>query len=165
MPAVIQKNTNFPAGLGQSIIGNDSGSILGTVPPGQLGLKLVDGTQQSATTMLCDATAGQLGNALQPRTPQSTTLTATISNLALTSNVVTISCVNNFTVGQLVSLAGLTTTTAFNALTLVVLTASGSQITAALTHANIVSGAETGTITLVDWQTAAAGFSLAPQHE
>jgi hypothetical protein len=43
----------------------DSGSILGTVPPGQPGLKLTDGTQQSATTAKADATAGVDGNFTQ----------------------------------------------------------------------------------------------------
>ena len=40
----------------------DSGSILGTVPPGQTGLKLIDGTQQSATTAAADSTPGNDGN-------------------------------------------------------------------------------------------------------
>jgi hypothetical protein len=40
----------------------DSGSILGTVPPGKAGLKLIDGTQQFATTAKADSTAGVNGN-------------------------------------------------------------------------------------------------------
>lgn len=42
----------------------DSGSILGTVPPGKPGLKLVDGTIQRASQLIADSTAGVVGNAL-----------------------------------------------------------------------------------------------------
>ena len=42
----------------------DSGNILGTVPPGKAGLKLVDGTQQCRSVMLADSTSGKVGNAL-----------------------------------------------------------------------------------------------------
>lgn len=42
----------------------DSGTILGTVPPGKAGLKLVDGTVQRASQLKCDATPGAVGNAL-----------------------------------------------------------------------------------------------------
>jgi hypothetical protein len=43
----------------------DSGTILGTVPPGKAGLKLIDGTIQKATTAKADATAGVNGNFTQ----------------------------------------------------------------------------------------------------
>ncbi len=42
----------------------DSGTILGTVPPGKSGLKLVSGVQQRASQLLADGTAGVVGNAL-----------------------------------------------------------------------------------------------------
>lgn len=42
----------------------DTGTILGTVPPGKAGLKLVDGTVQRSSQLVCDATAGVVGNAL-----------------------------------------------------------------------------------------------------
>ena len=42
----------------------DSGTILGTVPPGQTGKKLINGTIQNATDLTCDSTAGKVGNAL-----------------------------------------------------------------------------------------------------
>ena len=42
----------------------DSGTILGTVPPGKAGLKLVNGTVQRAAQIVADATAGVVGNAL-----------------------------------------------------------------------------------------------------
>jgi hypothetical protein len=44
----------------------DSGNILGHVQPGGSGKKLVDGTIQRATDLICDSTAGVVGNALQP---------------------------------------------------------------------------------------------------
>lgn len=42
----------------------DSGTILGTVPPGKAGIKLVSGVIQRATDLICDSTAGVTGNAL-----------------------------------------------------------------------------------------------------
>lgn len=44
----------------------DSGTILGTVPPGQAGLKLISGVVQRASQLLVDGTAGVTGNALVP---------------------------------------------------------------------------------------------------
>ena len=44
----------------------DSGTILGTVPPGKAGLKLVNGTVQRAAQIVADSTAGVVGNALVP---------------------------------------------------------------------------------------------------
>ena len=60
--ATISKNSNYPAGVqlaGTSIIARDTGNILGTVPPGKAGLKLVDGTQQSSTSAVAPASATQ----------------------------------------------------------------------------------------------------------
>lgn len=42
----------------------DSGTILGTVPPGKPGLKLVDGTVQRAAQIVSTQAAGSTGNAL-----------------------------------------------------------------------------------------------------
>lgn len=44
----------------------DSGTILGTVPPGKAGLKLVSGVVQRAAQIVADSTAGVVGNALVP---------------------------------------------------------------------------------------------------
>ena len=70
----------------------------------------------------------------------------TITNLSLTTNVVTITTSNNLIAGETVYLTGLTTTPSLNGTSLVVLAGSlsTSQFTANLTHANITSGAETG---------------------
>lgn len=47
-----------------NVKGYDSGNILGTVPPGKTGIKLVDATVQKATALTVDATAGVIGNSL-----------------------------------------------------------------------------------------------------
>lgn len=67
MAFTLTKNSNYQnyelaAVKTATITPYDSGSILGTVPPGKTGLKLTDGTQQSATTAKADATAGNDGN-------------------------------------------------------------------------------------------------------
>jgi hypothetical protein len=71
---------------------------------------------------------------------------ATITNVALTSNVVTITATNDYVIGDSVVVAAVTNT-AVNG-TFTVVSASSSQFTYALTHANIASGADTGTATL-----------------
>ncbi len=48
----------------ETITPYDSGTILGTVPPGKAGLKLVSGVVQRAAEILADGTAGAVGNAL-----------------------------------------------------------------------------------------------------
>jgi hypothetical protein len=42
----------------------DTGNILGTVPPGKPGIKLVSGVVQRSNQILCDATPGKVGNAI-----------------------------------------------------------------------------------------------------
>ena len=46
----------------------DSGTILGTVPPGKPGIKLVDGTVQNATDLICNT--NPLGNTLPSTTSE-----------------------------------------------------------------------------------------------
>ena len=55
-----------PSGGPSGVTPYDSGTILGTVPPGKPGLKLVDGTVQRASSIIADSTAGAVGNALTP---------------------------------------------------------------------------------------------------
>jgi hypothetical protein len=73
-------------------------------------------------------------------------LGAAITNLALTSNVVTITAKNNLAAGDVVVLSGLTTTTGLNGVALTVLAGSltATAFTANFTHANISTAAETG---------------------
>ncbi len=81
-----------------------------------------------------------------------TALAATISNLALTSNVVTIttSATDNYAIGQRVTIAMATGPTLFadcNGTFVIASTPSGTTFTYAFTHADIVTGAATGTST------------------
>ena len=46
---VTATDSSFP----KTVTSLDTGTILGTVPPGQSGLKLVDGTQQAAVARVC----------------------------------------------------------------------------------------------------------------
>lgn len=74
---------------------------------------------------------------------------ATITNLALTSNVVTITAANHFFAGAQVALAGLTTSTFLNGQTVTVIATglSTTQFEFNFTHADVGTGAETGTAT------------------
>ena len=145
-PAIISKNANFLAGNGQT--GYDSGSIVINTKSGQPAVKLSDGSQDSATTLSCSQSSGYPGNYLDGTQPTNIEGNkATITNIALTSNVITVTCANNFFVGQNISMSGLTTNTFLNNTSLVIVTCSGSQFTAACTHGNVVSGADTGTAT------------------
>jgi hypothetical protein len=60
----------------ETISAYDSGTIIGTVPPGQAGLKLVSGVQQRAASILSDGTPGATGNALTCRSGQGVLPTA-----------------------------------------------------------------------------------------
>lgn len=77
----------------------------------------------------------------------------TITNLALTSNVVTITAKNNLAAGDVVILTGLTTTAALNGTVLTVLSGSltATAFTANLTHGNISTAAETGFCNIVSY--------------
>lgn len=59
----IDGTTDSTSGL-ETVHPYDSGTILGTTPPGKAGLKLVDGTVQRRSVILADSTAGVVGNAL-----------------------------------------------------------------------------------------------------
>jgi hypothetical protein len=72
---------------------------------------------------------------------------ATITNVSLTSNVVTITAANSFLVGGKVTLSGLTSATFLNGKTLTVASASATSFTAIFTHANYTSHSDTGTAT------------------
>jgi len=80
-------------------------------------------------------------------------LGAQITNLALTSNVVTITCKNNLAAGDVVMLSGLTVTTALNGVSLTVLAGSlsATQFTANFTAGNISTAFESGYCTPVSY--------------
>lgn len=73
-------------------------------------------------------------------------LGAAITNIALTTNVVTITANNNFAVGDTVTISGVTTATFLNGQTLTVLAGSLSAVvfTANFTHANYGTAGDTG---------------------
>ena len=159
--AVISKNANYLAGNG--LTSYDSGNIVIQTKAGASPVKQADGTQQSATSLACSVTAGVAGNYLEGSN-QNNAMPATVTNIALTSNIVTVSCTNNFEAGMNVELTGLTTNTVLNNVNLVILTCSSSQFTATFTNANIVSGSDTGTATYTN-ASRGSGLSYGPQHE
>lgn len=73
--------------------------------------------------------------------------TATITNVALTTNVATITANNQFQVGDSVKLTGLTTATFLNNQTVTLTAANATTFTFAFTHADYPSAADTGTAT------------------
>jgi len=155
-PAILSKNSNYQAGNG--VTGYDSGTIRIQAKAGASPIKQCDGTQQSATTLACSSAAGFADNYFEGSN-QNNEMPATITNIALTSNVLTVTCANNFVAGQNVQLFGLTTNTGLNGMNFVVVTATTSYFTAAYTHANIVSGADAGTATYTNLSRG-AGLSL-----
>jgi hypothetical protein len=80
-------------------------------------------------------------------------ITATITNFALTSNVATVTAANNYTAGDVVVFAGLTTNPTLNGASCIVLSASlsSSSFGCNYTHANITSATETGTALLANY--------------
>lgn len=74
--------------------------------------------------------------------------TATITNVAITTNVATITASNTFTVGAQVTLTGLTTATFLNSVVLTVLSSSGTTFTATYGHSDYASASDTGTATV-----------------
>jgi hypothetical protein len=73
---------------------------------------------------------------------------ATITNIALTNNVLTVTAANGFKAGQVVTFTGVGTNTFLNSQQATIVTASGSSFTAVFTHADVASGADTGTVTI-----------------
>lgn len=78
-----------------------------------------------------------------------------ITNLALTSNVITITANNNLAANDVVVLSGLTTTTALNGVALTVISTglSATQFEANYTHGNISSAFESGYATPTSYAT------------
>jgi hypothetical protein len=70
---------------------------------------------------------------------------AAITNVAITTNVATLLALNSFTVGEVVSLAGLTTATFLNGQFVTVTAASATQFSFTFAHADYASAADTGT--------------------
>jgi len=100
MSAIVSKNPNT-AGSGMILgVPYDSGNIVIQAKAGVPPIKATDGTQQQGYKSTCDSTSGVSGNYLEPSVQNNEKSPATITNIALTANVVTVTCANNFSVGQ-----------------------------------------------------------------
>ncbi len=82
-----------------------------------------------------------------------------ITNVALTTNVVTITCNNHLVVGATVTLAGLTTATYLNGQTVTILPGglTATSFTASFTHGNDATHSDTGS---VSYSTGIAGMAV-----
>ena len=88
--------------------------------------------------------------------------TAAITNVVVAAGIATITTANTFAVGNLVIPSGVTTATFLNGQLLIVLTATATQITAAVTTQTYATHADTGTLTNAttqDYTIAAPSFS------
>jgi hypothetical protein len=85
---------------------------------------------------------------------------ASITNVALTSNVITFTVANSYSVGQRVLVRNLATNTDLNNIVYVVASTNSSVFTAAYTHANIGSAADTGNAYTNSTQTSAYPWAL-----
>lgn len=95
-------------------------------------------------------------------TTSATANTAPVTNVSVTAGIATITTANTFGVGNLIIPTGVGIATFLNGQLLIVLTASGSQITAAVTTTTYASHADTGTLTNAtnqDYTIAAPMFS------
>jgi len=92
----------------------------------------------------------------------SATTSKTVSNVALTSNVATIttSAAHGLAVGQPVTISGLTAGTAINGSYLVASAPTTTTFTVAKTNANITSTAATGTVTIPTVSTSTTSMTL-----
>lgn len=77
------------------------------------------------------------------------TAIATITNVALTSNVVTITASNSYSAGQYVQPTGLSGASFLNFQTGLILTATSTQFTYAFTHANYTSTPDSGNAEII----------------
>jgi hypothetical protein len=79
---------------------------------------------------------------------------ANITNVSLTSNVVTFTATNNFAMGEVVYVNGLTGASFLNGHGFQILSTglNGGQFEAAFTHANYASTPDSGTATDIEWQ-------------
>ncbi len=95
-------------------------------------------------------------------TTSSTAYSAPLTNVSVTAGIATINTVNTFAVGNLVIPSAVATATFLNGQLLIILTATPTQITAAVTTMTYASAADTGTLTngtTQDYTIAAPAFS------
>lgn len=73
---------------------------------------------------------------------------ATITNIAIANDLMTVTAANTFKAGQVATFAGVGTNTFLNGQQVAILSATGAQFTATFTHNDVVSGADTGTVNI-----------------
>jgi hypothetical protein len=73
---------------------------------------------------------------------------ATITNIAINGDVLTVTAANSFKAGQVATFAGVGTNTFLNGQQVAILSATGTQFTATFTHNDVASGADTGTVNI-----------------
>jgi hypothetical protein len=72
--------------------------------------------------------------------------TTALTNIAITSNVLTVTSANAYTVGQQVTFGSVVTNSFLNGQIVTVASSNGTTFTAPFTHANVGSGADTGNV-------------------
>jgi len=73
---------------------------------------------------------------------------ATITNIAISNNLLTVTAANSYAAGQCVSFSSVGTNTFLNGQQMVISTASSTQFSGTFQHADVNAGADTGTATL-----------------
>jgi hypothetical protein len=146
----------------------DSGQVVIHTAPNVLE-KLVEGAQQSATTLRASATAskvGNLGNAISGTNQNSESignLGVPITAVSYSGFTLVVSCVNNFSEGQNILLDNCTRNKTLNRRNVTVVTQTATQFTAIVLSLSITNGSETGTCTATN-QTRGAGLSSTPSN-
>jgi hypothetical protein len=129
---------------GDAILGNAEGVIVN----GSTGNLLITAISQAAVS-------ANVNSPLVTIQGSYVAATATITNIAIDgSDNLTVTCSNSFTIGQQVTLTGLTTATFLNGVTVTIATQSNTQFMAPFAHALYASAPDTGTAVEVegdDW--------------
>lgn len=145
-------NNSGGAGTAQGTIGTPLGQGIGAAPSGtrpnaqyaltlSLSAATVNGVTYAATCQLTTVLKDAQNNTYLSGTA--------ITNVALTSNVATLTVANStgaLVAGNSYTITGLVTATFLNGQTVTLLTANATTITFAFTHANYGSAADTGNI-------------------
>jgi hypothetical protein len=96
-----------------------------------------------------------------------TPVASSVSNVAITGNVLTVTATNTnlLSPGQQEQFSGLATATFLNGQTVTIATVTPTQFTAALTHADYASAADTGTATTTDSYDVIIGGTPTPPQQ
>lgn len=123
--------------------------------PGFIGVRVMISTDPAGINPpftqygdLVNAIASSTTTTIASQTNTSSTVpVAQITNVALTNNLLTIKAINTFTTGSVVSISNLVNAPFLNGEDLTIITAIGTQFTAAFTGQNYSSTPDTGTAT------------------